>query len=169
MKSEFNEKGILDGKYSLKIGNKNAEPEEFLSIFQNTHYYNDIRKFVRRVDNDTGIPYLKIKEYEKAKKIIPSKILNYFEEGTISYFNNKVYLRGKNYYLNYRQKKEDNKKPYSFFALQLLQNNIETILELRTIINTEINKSQTLEERMIIGSLLDLYKNHTMILFTGLY
>ncbi len=165
------ETGILDGKYKLKDEfGTSVPPEYFLDLFKDKPFYRDVKKFVRRVDNDTGIPFLIREEYEIAKRVLPEDLLGVYEnEGFISQIQNKVYLRGKRYYINYQEKDEKDERSGAEFALELLRTSIREDIDFNKVINYSVEKSRTLEERMVVGSLLDLYRDHLMIVFTGLY
>ena len=166
----FNENDFLEGNYPLQIRNRLVKPEEFLELFENKRYYEDVRKFIRRVDNDTGIPFLKKDEYIKARRIIPKPLLQIYESGIISIKGERVYLRGENYYLNYNRKLANIiESKFSLKALELLEDSLKKDLVLAYNTLDILNKAKTIDSRMIVGSLIDLYKNHLMILFTGLY
>lgn len=134
-------------------------------------YYSDVRKFVRRIDNDLGIPFLIRDEYETAKKILSDKFINIFENSRIiALSEKKVFLRGERYYLNNNQKLlHTDKTEFSSAALSLLEDSLKQDLAFGPDISNSAEKAKTLEERMVVGSLLDLYRNHLLILFTGLY
>ncbi len=164
------ESRLLEGKYPLKdsFGNP-ASPELFLGIFKNKYYYEDVKKFVRRVDNDTGIPFLLKDEYRIAKEILPKDFQYFYEqEGFTSVGGDRIYLRGNRYYLNYQEIPlgVESKSTHSF---NRLKNSLAEDIEICDFILNLPNKNRSLEERMVLGSLLDLYKNHLLVLFTGLY
>ena len=127
----FNENDFLEGNYPLQIRNRLVKPEEFLELFENKRYYEDVRKFIRRVDNDTGIPFLKKDEYIKARRIIPKPLLQIYESGIISIKGERVYLRGENYYLNYNRKLANIiESKFSLKALELLEDSLKKDLVL---------------------------------------
>jgi len=165
------EKGLLKGKYFLKSASgRPVSPEYFLDSFKGKPFYEDVCKFVRRVDNDTGIPFLTKNEFKRAVKFLPKAILPIYEaEGFVSSCANRVYLRGRRYFLNYQDKGGADKRSQAEFALDLLRTSIFSDIDLHSIINYSVENAKNLEERMVAGSFLDLYKNHLMVLFTGLY
>jgi len=171
MESQDNmfETGVLEGNYMLKdeFGSPVA-PEYFITIFKNTPFYEDVRKFARRVDNDTGIPFLTKKEYNASKKIFPKEMIEYVENTVFSQKNEIIYLRNKSYYLNLNEETSDNLSKAEF-ACDLLQDSLSLDLSFCPLIDESADKATSLEERMLVGSLLDLYKNHLLIVFTGLY
>jgi hypothetical protein len=170
-RSEFEERGLLEGKYSLKIGIKPVEPEVFLGLVEGKDYYQDIRKFVRRVDNDTGIPFLTKEEYMASRRILPLRLrVEHDNKGIISAYKDRIYLRGRRYYLNYNPILGTfSNQDFSINAFHLLKesliNSIDRYHEFLGIAPIAV----TIDERMILSSYLDQYKNHLLVLFTGLF
>lgn len=68
----FNENDFLEGNYPLQIRNRLVKPEEFLELFENKRYYEDVRKFIRRVDIST----VEIISSERVKEILFRKNSN---------------------------------------------------------------------------------------------
>lgn len=165
----FSEKGPLNGNYLLKNTGGVALPEEFLTSFEGSEFYDSARMFVRRVDNDTGIPFLLYPEYECAKSVLPAEFLPAFEKLIISPDTERVYLRGINYYLNFHEFVSSATQTEAQQAFGLVKQSIETDLKLLALLRDVSGSACTLEERMVVGSFLDLCKHHFLILFTGLY
>jgi len=166
----FQEQGFLEGEYPLKLGDRSpVEPEVFLGLFESKDFYQNARKFVRRVDNDTGIPFLTREEYEVAKHVIPVEIRSYFERNIASVHPDRVYLRGKDYFLNFRERDTEDKRSPGHFGFDLLYESLESDTKLGIVAQSVSQGTQGIDERLVVGSLLDLYKNHLMVLFTGLF
>ena len=118
---------LLEGKYPLRDEFCNpVPPENFLGLFRDKDFYDDVRKFVRSVDNDTGIPFLGKEEYEMARRVFPPSVFEVYEGGGfISMSSEKVYLRGWRYYINHLDKDGDEGRSRAEFALDLLRTNLE--------------------------------------------
>jgi hypothetical protein len=158
------ETGPLKGRYPLKNEIGIALPEDFLTSFEGSTLYDSARLFVRRVDNDTGIPFLKPDEYERAKDVLPFSFLAAFEQTIVSPTTERIYLRGKNYYLNFQETSGDNQHTEAELAFYNVKQSIGTDLKLLPLLRGVSGRARTLEERMVVGSLLDLCKNHLLIL-----
>ena len=139
-------------------------PEHYLQLLkqERPEWYQDAISLVQHIAI-TGIPFLENKEFQEIKSTVPASLYEFYNS-FVTPHKNKIYLRGKRYYISISDIAVD-----SEMALEQLKENINRIVPLMPTIFDLCDKSRNIQERLFLGLPLDHLKHYLLNIFTAVY